>query len=86
MEIVEQQLLLLPLLGLRDDPQVEIHLQRLDLARLPVLPQPPRDVEEDGLKTERERTPVIKIRGQNRMASSWAHGLVQQRLKRRDIG
>ena len=44
-QIVDQQLLLLPLLGLGDDALVEVHLQRRDLARLPVLPQPAWDIE-----------------------------------------
>jgi hypothetical protein len=33
----------------RDDALVQVHLEGGDLARLPVLPQPPRDVEEDCL-------------------------------------
>ena len=44
-EIVDQQLLLLPLLRLRDDALVEIHLERRDLSRLPVFPQPSWNIE-----------------------------------------
>ena len=33
-----------------DDTNVEVHHERVYLARLPVLPQPPRHVEQDGLK------------------------------------
>ena len=49
-EVVDEQLLLLPLLHLGDDPQVEVHHEGGDLARLPVFPQPPRDVKENRLK------------------------------------
>ena len=52
-EVVDEELLLLPLLHLGDDPQVEVHHEGGDLARLPVFPQPPRDVKEDRLKRER---------------------------------
>ena len=54
-EVVDEELLLLPLLHLGDDPQVEVHHEGGDLARLPVFPQPPRDVKEDRLKRDRER-------------------------------
>ncbi len=50
-EVVQQQLLLLPLLHLGDDAQVQVHHERGDLARLPVLPQPTRNVEQYCLKT-----------------------------------
>ena len=49
-QVVEQELLLLPPLGLCQNAQVQIHLQGRDLARLPVLPQPSRNVKENGLK------------------------------------
>ena len=49
-EVVDEQLLFLPLLHLGDDPQVEVHHEGGDFARLPVFPQPPRDVKEDRLK------------------------------------
>ena len=48
-EIVDQQLLLQLLLDVRYDAEVEVHPEGRHLARLPVLPQPPRDVEEDRL-------------------------------------
>ncbi len=51
-QVVEEQLLLLPFFGLRDDPQVQVHLQSSDLARLPVLPQPSWNVEQNCLKTK----------------------------------
>ena len=51
-EVVDEELLLLPLLHLGDDPQVEVHHEGGDLARLPVFPQPPRDVKEDRLQKE----------------------------------
>ena len=53
-QVVQEELLLLPLLHLGDDAQVQVHHQRLDLARFPVLPQPPRDVEEDCLRGKKE--------------------------------
>ena len=49
-EVVQEELLLLLLLDLRHDPDVQVHHQRSDLAGLPVLPQPTRDVEEDSLE------------------------------------
>ena len=49
-QVVEQELLLLPFLHLRDDAQVQVHDQGLDLSSLPVLPKPARDVEQDCLK------------------------------------
>ena len=38
------------LTNLGDDPHVQVHHEGGDLARLPVLPQPARDVEQDRLK------------------------------------
>ena len=55
-EVVDEQLLFLPLLHLGDDPQVEVHHEGGDLARLPVFPQPPRDVKEDRLKERRKKS------------------------------
>ena len=52
-EVVEQQPLLLPLLHVLHDADVQIHHQRVDLARLPVLPQPTGNVEQQGLQRER---------------------------------
>ena len=52
-EVVEQQPLLLPLLHVLHDADVEVHHERVDLARLPVLPQPPGNVEKQGLKQGR---------------------------------
>ena len=49
-QVVEQELLLLPFLHLRDDAQVQVHDQGLDLSSLPVLPKPARDVEQDCLE------------------------------------
>ena len=49
-QVVQEEFLLLPLLNLGDDAQVQVHDESLDLSGLPVLPKPPRDVEEDGLK------------------------------------
>ena len=37
-EVVEEEFLLRPLLGLRDDAEVEVHHQGLDFAGLPVFP------------------------------------------------
>ena len=48
-EVVEQQPLLLPLLHVLHDADVEVHHERVDLARLPVLPQPTGNVEQQGL-------------------------------------
>ena len=50
-KVVQQQLLLLFLLHFRDHANVEVHHERSDLAGLPVLPQPARDVEQDRLKS-----------------------------------
>ena len=33
----------------RDDALVKIHLQGRDFPRLPVFPEPPRNIEQDGL-------------------------------------
>ena len=55
MEVVEQQLLLLPSLSLGDDPQVQVHLEGTNLASLPVLPEPPGNVEQDRLEREKRK-------------------------------
>ena len=49
-QVVQQQLLFRPFLGLGDDAQVKVHLECSNLSGLPILPQPPRDVEQNGLK------------------------------------
>ena len=48
-EIVEQQFFLLLLLNFGADAHVQVHHECVDLARLPVLPQPSRHVEQDCL-------------------------------------
>jgi len=53
-EVVQQQLLLLALLDLRDDPQVQVHDKGLDFPGLPIFPKPPWDVEQNCLKIKRE--------------------------------
>ena len=55
-EIVDQQLLLQLLLHVGDDAEVEVHPEGRHLPGLPVLPQPPRDVEKDSLKYRECRT------------------------------
>ena len=54
-EVVEQQPLLLPLLHVLHHADVQIHHQRVDLARLPVLPQPTGNVEQQGLQGEKKK-------------------------------
>jgi hypothetical protein len=49
-EVVQQQFLLLTFLHLGDDPQVQVHDQGRDLAGLPILPKPTRNVEQNCLK------------------------------------
>ena len=49
-QIIQEQLLLLLLLDLADHPDVEVHHERGDLPRLPVLPQPAGNVEQDRLR------------------------------------
>lgn len=51
-QIVQEQLLLLLLLDLADHPHVEVHHERGDLARLPVLPQPAGNVEQYRLRQD----------------------------------
>lgn len=58
-QIVQEQLLLLLLLDLADHPHVEVHHERGDLARLPVLPQPAGNVEQYRLKEECEAHPLV---------------------------
>ena len=52
-QVVDQQLLLQLLLHVGYDAEVEVHAEGGDLAGLPVLPQPPRDVEQDGLQKKK---------------------------------
>ena len=54
-EVVEQQSFLLALLHVLHDADVQVHHERVDLPRLPVLPQPAGDVEQEGLQREREK-------------------------------
>ena len=55
-QVVEQQLLLLFLLHFGANANVQVHHEGVDLARLPVLPQPARHVKQDGLS----RIPIRK--------------------------
>ena len=55
-QVVDQQLLLQLFLHVGDDAEVEVHAEGGHLARLPVLPQPPRDVEQDRLQLFVDRT------------------------------
>ena len=54
-EVVEQQPLLLPLLHVLHHADVQVHHQRVDLPRLPVLPQPTGNVEQQGLQGEKKK-------------------------------
>ena len=58
-QVVYQQLLLQLLLHVGDDAEVEVHPQGRHLTRFPVLPQPPRDVEQDGLQQQQQHQYVI---------------------------
>ena len=64
MQVVNEHLLLLPPLGLRNYPKVEVHLERSDLARFPILPKPPWHVEEKSLKAK-GKTQSCQIRLSN---------------------
>ena len=48
-QVVEQQFLLLFLFHFGANANVQVHHQGVDLARLPVLPQPTRHIKQDGL-------------------------------------
>ena len=52
-QVVEEEPLLLPLLDVLHHPDVQVHHQGVDLARLPVFPQPPRNVEQQRLQREK---------------------------------
>ena len=52
-EIVEKKALFLPLLDVLDHPDVQVHHERVDLARLPVLPQPSGYVKQERLKKKK---------------------------------
>ncbi len=52
-QVVEQQLLLLFLLHFGANANVQVHHEGVDLARLPVLPQPARHVKQDGLQSRK---------------------------------
>ena len=59
-QVVYQQLLLQLLLHVGDDAEVEVHSQGGHLTGFPVLPQPPRDVEQNGLQQQQQHQYVIQ--------------------------
>lgn len=53
-QVVEQELLLLFLLHFGANTHVQVHHEGMDLAGLPILPQPSRHVEQDRLRLKKK--------------------------------
>ena len=55
LQVVEKHLLLLLLLDISHQADVHVHEEGVDLATLPVFPEPPRDIEQHGLTNRTRR-------------------------------
>ena len=54
-EVIDEELLLQFFIRIRLDPQVEIHPESKNFPRLPIFPEPSRDIEEDCLQAGNQR-------------------------------